>query len=408
LIDRVVVLNDVSMARGGATSLALASVRALRARGVPVTFIAGDNGENPELRDLGVEVVPMGQALLLDAGMGEAFFRGLYNRRTIAVVGDWIARNDTRHTIYHVHTWAKILSPSLFQVLRPVADRLAVSAHDFFLVCPNGGYVFYGTGRVCQLRPMSFACVVASCDRRTYGHKLWRVARQAIRSILFDLRRTPPLVLAIHDGMRPGLERGGIPSHAIKILRNPIRAFTNDRVSAERNQEVVFIGRLDLEKGADLAAKAAKLAGARLRIVGDGPMLEQLMRDHPEVIFEGRRSHDEIGRLVASARALVMPSRYPEPFGLVAGEALWSGLPVVLSDTAMMADEIVKRGAGLACDVHSEGALAETLRQVFASDADTQRMSKNAFEATRDLGNTLSDWTDALVSIYEGLGTKMT
>jgi glycosyltransferase involved in cell wall biosynthesis len=102
-----------------------------------------------------------------------------------------------------------------------------------------------------------------------------------------------------------------------------------------------------------------------------------------------------------------MPSRYPEPFGLVAGEALWSGLPVVLSDTAMMADEIVKRGAGLSCDVHSEGALAGALRQVFASDANTQRMSKRAFEATRDLGNTLSNWSDALVSIYEGLGTKI-
>lgn len=408
MIDRLVVLNDVSAARGGATGLALASVRALRARGVPVTFIAGDSGENPELRDLGVEIVPMGQALLLEASMGEAFFRGLYNRRTISVAGDWITRNDTHRTIYHVHTWAKILSPSLFQVLRPVADRLAVSAHDFFLVCPNGGYVFYRTGRVCELRPMSRACVFAACDRRTYGHKLWRVARQAIRSILFDLRRTPPLVLAIHDGMRAGLERGGIPSHAIKVLRNPIDAFTRDRISAERNKEVVFIGRLNLEKGADLAAKAARLAGAKLRIIGDGPMLERLKRDYPEVTFEGWRSHAEIGRLVSSARALVMPSRYPEPFGLVAGEALWSGLPVVLSDTAMMADEIVKRGAGLACDIRSENALVEVLQQVFANDADTRQMSTNAFEATRDLGNTLSDWTDALISIYEGLAAKIT
>jgi glycosyltransferase involved in cell wall biosynthesis len=403
VIDRIVILNDVSVARGGATSLALASMRALRGKGIPVTFITGDRGENPELRDLGAEIVPIGQALLLDAGVGEAFFRGLYNRRTIVVTGDWIARNDTPNTIYHVHTWSKILSPSLFQVLRPVAKRVVISAHDFFLVCPNGGYVFYGSGRACQLRPMSAACILSACDRRTYGHKLWRVARQAIRSMLFDLRRTPPLVLAIHDGMRPGLERGGIPSHAIKVMRNPIRAFTHDRVNAEKNREIVFVGRLNPEKGADLAAKAARLAGIRLRIIGDGPMREPLMRDYPEIIFEGQRSHDEIGPLVASARALVMPSRYPEPFGLAAGEALWSGLPVVVSDTAMIADEVVERGAGLACNVRDEGALADAFRRIFASDADTRRMSMNAFDATRDLGSMPSDWADALVAIYQGL-----
>jgi glycosyltransferase involved in cell wall biosynthesis len=382
-------------------------MRALRGKGISVTFITGDKGENPELRDLGVEIVSIGQALLLDAGIGEALFRGLYNRRTIVVIGDWMARNDTQNTIYHVHTWSKILSPSLFQVLRPVAKRVVVSAHDFFLVCPNGGYVFYGSGRPCQLRPMSAACILSACDSRTYGHKLWRVARQAIRAMLFDMHRTPPLVLAIHDGMRPGLERGGIPSHAIKVLRNPIRAFTGDRVNAERNREIIFVGRLNPEKGADLAAQAARLAGIRLRIIGDGPMREPLMRDYPEIVFEGQRSHDEIGRLVASARALVMPSRYPEPFGLAAGEALWSGLPVVLSDTAMMADEIVERGAGLACNIRNEGALANAFRRIFASDADTRRMSINAFNATRDLGNVPSDWADALVAIYQGLGATL-
>jgi glycosyltransferase involved in cell wall biosynthesis len=402
-MGRVVVLNDVSIARGGATSLALASIRGLRARGVAVTLITGDDGDNPELDDIGVGIVPMGQALLLDAGMREAFFRGLYNRRTIAVVGDWISRNDTPDTVYHVHTWAKILSPSLFQALRPVAGRLIVSAHDFFLVCPNGGYVFYGTGSPCQLRPMSFACLRASCDRRSYGHKLWRVARQAVRQQVFDMRRSSPLVLAVHDGMRPGLERAGIPHTSIRVLRNPVRPFTSHRITAERNREIVFIGRLNTEKGADLAAKAARRAGARLRIIGGGPMSGSLQRNYPEVIFDGPRTQAEIGGLVASARVLVMPSRYPEPFGLVAGEALWSGLPVILGDTALMAGEITARGAGVACDVRNEVVLAAAMRQLLDRDADTQRMSINAFESTRDLATTPSEWMEALVGVYEEL-----
>ncbi len=138
----------------------------------------------------------------------------------------------------------------------------------------------------------------------------------------FDLRRTPPLVLAIHDGMRLGLMRGGIPGDAIRIIRNPIRAFTRQRITAEHNRELVFIGRLHPEKGLDLAAKPSHRSSVQLRIIGDGPILEALRRDHPEVVFAGRRSEAEIGGLIASARALLMSSQYPEPFRLVAGEAL--------------------------------------------------------------------------------------
>ena len=129
-------------------------------------------------------------------------------------------------------------------------------------------------------------------------------------------------------------------------------------------------------------------------------MLEALRRDYPEVIFDGQQSATETSRLVTSARALVMPSRYPEPFGLVAGEALWSGLPVVLGDTALMANEIVARGAGLACNVRDEVALAKAFRRLLDQDAEARHMSINAFESTRDLGTTPTQWLDAMVDTY--------
>jgi glycosyltransferase involved in cell wall biosynthesis len=203
--------------------------------------------------------------------------------------------------------------------------------------------------------------------------------------------------------MRPGLERGGIPGRSIRVLRNPIRPFTDARVHAERNREFLFIGRLDPEKGPDIAASAATSIGAALRVIGDGPMYEKLRRDYPEVIFEGRKTHEEMGRLVASARALIVPSRYPEPFGLAAGEALWSGLPVIFNQTALMADEIVRRGAGLACNIYKDGDLAATLKRVLAGDAETECMSKSAFDSTRYIGHTPAEWADRLIAIYQEL-----
>ena len=399
-VPRIVIVNDDSVARGGATEMALASIRGLRRRGVPVTLIAGDGGHNPELETLGVTTVGLGEHKLLDAPRGVVIGRGLYNPRAVKLIRDWIARHDDPQTVYHLHTWTQILSPSVFRALAPVWRRLVVTAHDFFLVCPNGAYVLFDTGQICPHRPLSMACITTDCDRRNYAHKLWRVARQAVQSGLLGFNGHVPRILAIHDNMRPFLERGGVPRAAITTVVNPVRAWSATRIPAEANREFVFVGRLDEEKGADLAARAARRAGVTLRIVGDGPMMASLQAAHPEVRFSGRQSWSAVAQTVLAARALVMPSRYPEPFGLVAGEALWSGIPVIAADTALIAPAIVSRSAGLSCNPRDEAAMAAAMRRIAASDAETRTMSINAFDNTRDLAQTPEAWLDQLQGIY--------
>lgn len=398
--SRVVILNDRSLAFGGATGLALLSARLLRARGIPITLLAGDAGANPALAAEGISVHALGGATLLEAGAAASLRRGLYNPATLDLVGDWIRRNDDPGTVYHVHTWAQILSPSLFKALEPVRDRVFVSAHDFFLTCPNGAYALFRQGRVCPHVPLSLACVSTNCDRRSYAHKLWRVARQAVQARTLRYAGGTPRILAIHAAMRPLLVRGGVPDEAITTLPNPIQPWSETRIPAEGNRAFVFVGRLHEEKGPDLAARAAREAGVPLVVIGDGPLLDSLRQTYPEIHFAGRQPAEEVARLVRDARALVMPSRYPEPYGLVAGEALWSGLPVILTDQALLAADIVAREAGIACDLHRDTSLAEAMGRMARDDVLTERMSRNAFANTADLGHDTAGWIDALLDAY--------
>ncbi|WBH17104.1 glycosyltransferase family protein [Sphingomonas radiodurans] len=280
MIDRVVILNDIARPMGGATALALLSAHLFRARALPVTFISGDAGENAELAAAGVEVVALGQARLEAAGVASALVGGLFNRPAMAMVTRWIAANDTPGTVYHLHGWAQILSPSVFKALQPVAHRLVLSAHDFFLTCPNGSQSFLKSGRICPLTPMTPACIAANCDRRLYAHKLWRVARQAVQRRFYDRQNSPP-VFAIHEAMRPFLMRAGIPSAAIHTVPNPVTAWTQERIAAEQNDEVLFVGRLEATKGPDLAAAACRAAGVTLRVIGDGGCASGLRRNIP-------------------------------------------------------------------------------------------------------------------------------
>lgn len=399
MIHRIVVLNDSSVAKGGATGLALASALAFRRRGLAVTLLTGDAGQNEELAEAGVDVVALGQDRLMSSPMHQVFFTALYNRPAKDMVSAWIKANDTPGTVYHLHGWAQILSPSVFDALKPVSQRLVLSAHDFFLVCPNGAYASLSSGAICPLTPMSAACIGTNCDRRSYAHKLWRVARQAVRQSVFDLKREAPPVLAIHESMRGYLVRGGLPDAAVRTLPNPVSPFLRERAPAEANREFLFIGRLEHGKGPDLAAAAARRAGVTLRVIGDGPMRVALERDYPEVVFSGRRTWAEISPLAQRARALVMPSRYPEPYGLVAAEALWSGLPVIAAETAFLAPDIVAAGAGLACDPRNDEAMAMAMRALMNDDR-ARAMSVNAFENTRAIGLTPEAWISGLLDAY--------
>lgn len=399
MIRRVVVINDISDAKGGATALAIESALQLHARGLDVVYLTGDSGENPELDSAGVSVVGLGQDRLLASGAANALVGGLYNRAARAMIEQWITRNDDPFTVYHLHGWAQILSPSIFFALRRVYDRLVLSAHDFFLVCPNGSYSFLKTGEVCGYRPLSVACMISQCDRRNYGHKVWRVLRQIVHRIGYRPGSSPP-VLAIHEAMRPFLVRGGIADRSIVTLPNPVRPWSERRITAEMGDHALFVGRLEATKGPDLAAAACRQANVKLTLVGDGVMRRSLEQQYPEFSFVGRQPPERIADFARTARVLLMPSRYPEPYGLVAAEALWSGLPAIVSESAFLAADILKAGAGGACDPRNTRAFATQIQAMFADDSHCRSMSEQAYGATRSIGLRPSAWVDGLLDVY--------
>lgn len=397
MIDRIVVINDLARPQGGASLLALQSARDFAARGYRVTMISGDRG--PEGGIGGIDFVSLGQERLLARGLAKAFLDGMYNRPAEAMIAGWIADHDTPGTIYHLHGWSQILSASVFAALKPVRDRTVMTAHDFFLTCPNGAQFNYRTATACTRKPLSLACLSTRCDRRNHGHKLWRSARHVIQKRLLD-DGPLPLQLLIHRGMEPSLLLAGVPADRLAVLPNPIVPYSTARIPAERNRDVLFVGRMESTKGIDLAAEACRRAGLRLVAIGDGALLEPLRAEYPEMVFVGRLPSVEISTYAAQARLLVMPSRHMEPFGLTAVEALWSGLPVLVSAQSLIAADIEQTGAGLAIDPEDEAGFAAALTRLGSDDALTARMSEAAFSATAALASTPADWIDKLLTIY--------
>lgn len=119
---------------------------------------------------------------------------------------------------------------------------------------------------------------------------------------------------------------------------------------------VLHVGRMAAEKNYELlfrAYAAMRAANPQLKFVlaGEGPLKARLQREHPECIFAGFFSRQEIGRYYASAD-IYLHASLTETFGNVLTEAMASGLAVAGFDYAAARQFIVhgKNGLVAPCD----------------------------------------------------------
>jgi glycosyltransferase involved in cell wall biosynthesis len=160
-------------------------------------------------------------------------------------------------------------------------------------------------------------------------------------------------------------------------------------------EELLFVGRLDAQKGADVALHAlARLngpaAGLPLRVVGTGPALaalRQLAADlgvAPRVRWEAQLPQAELADRYRRAVALLAPAR-DEGLGLAAVEAQLSATPVIAAASGGLLDVVSDGRTGWTFPPDQPAALARTIERVVADPATaaTVAAAARAAAATR-------------------------
>jgi glycosyltransferase involved in cell wall biosynthesis len=138
--------------------------------------------------------------------------------------------------------------------------------------------------------------------------------------------------------------------HGVDLDQYPYRS--------DKDDFLLFLGRLSLEKGAHLAVDAARKAGLKLVIAGK--CMEPAERHYFEEYVAARLGPDTefIGEvhgkgrteLLARARGLIVPAQWNEPFGLVSVEALACGTPVVALRRGSLPEIVDDGSTGWICD----------------------------------------------------------
>lgn len=312
------------------------------------------------------------------------------------------AVREFRPDVALVCVFANFLSPAVFGPLEGVPTVLAVT--DYKLVCPLATKLL-PDGSVCHLRHGS-VCLTEGCT----GFPHWLRDRIRYRFIARALGRADAVV-SCSAHVQEVLATDEIDAtHLVWPVPDPSPDFSRTPSSRPR---FLFAGRLVREKGVFEMMEAFDLVGAdvpdaTLVVAGDGPAGPSLRAMADRSSAKGRIDFPgwvDAGRMeeeYARAWALVVPSVWPEPLGMVAIEAIVRGVPVIATDAGGLRETGVPE-AGRLVPRGDVGALAEAMEDVATGRAFPDRTVRDDIRRAVALRHDLGTHVEALRKVFRSV-----
>lgn len=309
---------------------------------------------------------------------------GIWNRQAKKEFAKLLSDLDPNYTVIHIHGWSKALSVSVVAVAQKMKFPILITLHDYFAVCPNGGFFNYQKKELCHLKPMSWNCITCNCDKRSYFQKIWRCARQIVQNRY--VQNSEDIHFAYISDRILNLSKPYLKSTKLYYLRNPIDLSSQVVMNHHCSNIFLCAGRVSEEKGVEDFCKAItevqKGANIRGQVVGVGPLLETLKRKYPQIEFVGWANSAQLTKYYQRARALVFPSICNEGSPLTIPEALSAGLPCIVTDCTSATDTIIDGKNGL---IYEAGNVESLKKKVNAALEDFtidqfQRNIKDSFK----------------------------
>lgn len=398
----VVVLNDFCYVQGGASKVAIEEAISLARAGVRVIFIGAVGPPCAELRAAPLTVECLNQHELMNVGKHPGVvFQGLWNSMAARRIADVLGNLEPGRTIIHLHGYTKALTVSPVKKARKMGFPVVCTLHDFFSACPNGAFFDYRQGRPCVRRALSSSCIATNCDKRHYAHKLFRVGRGLIQRHWGEFPNAIENYITLSNRSAELLASYLPPTSRLHALENAIDWERPKRIDSSANSTVLYIGRLDQEKGVSLLADAVERLGLSATFVGDGPLRPEL-ENRKGIHLTGWVDRNEVRRQLRMARCVVFPSLWYETYGLVVAEAAAHGIPVIASDITAAAERIENGRTGW---LFRSGDLRDLVRCLDAArdDDHVARFGAAAYDRFWSQAPTSAAHTAELIAIYRSI-----
>jgi len=305
--------------------------------------------------------------------------------------------------VVHVHNTFPLLSPAVHSAARAEGAATVQTLHNYRLVCLSAN--LYRAGRPCTDcvgRLVAMPGVLHACYRDSRAASLAVASMQTVHRARHTWSRDVDAIIALTAFGRDRLIEGGVP--ASRLVVRPNFAEVDAPPDAGPGDGFVFAGRLTEDKGVDVLIDAWRQAGvdSTLTIMGAGtlePLVRAAAADMPNIRYLGVVPRQQLLGVMASSRAVVVPSRWYEGFPLTVLESFACGRPVIAAGHGSLAEVVTNGETGLTFRPSDPTDLADRIRW---SEANAEAAAKlgRAARATYETEYTPKRGYETLIAVY--------
>ncbi|MVM33715.1 glycosyltransferase [Spirosoma sp. HMF4905] len=276
--------------------------------------------------------------------------RSLYNTKSANRVKQAIDR--FRPDVVHIHNLFYTATAAVIRAAKQRGVPVVMTVHNYRLVCVNG--LLMREGKIpcetCLSQLVPLAGIRHACFRQSHLQS----AQLSFITLLHKLTgiwRSVDRFVVLTDFARQKILSSSLRLSPSQVVVKP--NFVPDVGYADPRQRqdyFLFIGRLSPEKGISTLLEAAQKKVFRLKIIGDGPLNEDVSRvaaTLPHVEFTGWQDRSTVLEALKTCRALIVPSVWYEGLPTVILEAFATGTPIICSDQDNLNQIVVDGKTGL-------------------------------------------------------------
>ncbi|MFM1987073.1 MAG: hypothetical protein RJA99_30 [Pseudomonadota bacterium] len=330
-MPRLLNINSYHYRRGGADVVYLEHARLFESLGWDCSYFAMHHPSNLDCPDsryfvdeiqIGHDYSPIEKAIKATQVI-YSFEAQRKLRRLIA---------DKRPDVAHAHNIYHHLSPSILPELKRAGIPTVLTAHDVKLACPNNKML--ANGRICEAcRGHRYDHVVRQrCVHGSVAASAVIAMEAAVNAALGTWRKHIDRIVVPSRFLIDKLAEWGWPRDRFTYIPNYVDARSLEPRFAPGDY-LVYFGRLSVEKGLPTVVAAAAESGAKVVLVGTGPiedaLRETVARTGAQVEFAGYRTGEALHRLVRESRASILASEWYENAPLGVLESFAMGKPVI-------------------------------------------------------------------------------
>lgn len=329
---RILQINNTHYVKGGADRVYFNTINLLEKNGHEVICFSSYDKNNEESEFVKYFITIENSRKLTFFKKILNSFKYLYNIR--AAKNLELLIKSTTPDIAHIHLFYGGITSSILKVLQKYKIPVVLTIHDYRLLCPANAFL-NSSNEICEKCTNKFylQCTLDRCLEGKLFYSLILSIEAYIRKyIIKPLDLISHFIFVSKFSQLKHIE----VYNKFKEKSNHIYNFS-PTIPAEitypsKNNYFLYFGRLSNEKGIFTLLNAAKNTGISLKIVGSGPLNEEVEKfcdNIPNIQFLGYKKGEELNNIIKGSSYVVVPSEWYENNPMTVIEAYSYGIPVI-------------------------------------------------------------------------------